>query len=327
MRSIDLDSLEIFRTVAMEGGVIRAAQQAEPRAVERHDAHQAAGAAPRPRAVPQAGPRPGAVARGRTAAVVCAAAVPPGRRGGERAAHGRARWACCASARSRARPAAGSRRSSRATTASIRASWSSWSPAPPARLLQRVAQFELEAAFVSEPFTPGGLSQHEGLRRGAGADHRRAACAPVRRAADLAGMTLMAFATGCSYRKRLEDWLGASALLPARTLELASYQAMIACVAAGTGFAVVPRSLLVSLKAAQRRAAARAAGPRAAQSHAPGLERHAVDGAGSACRNCFPGRLRTEGHRPLRRREAGRPGYVNAGHWRAHCAAADLRAR
>ena len=116
-------------------------------------------------------------------------------------------------------------------------------------LLQRVAQFQLEAAFVSEPFTPGGLSAmkvfDEELVLITGSGMR-----PVRRAADLAGMSMVAFATGCSYRKRLEDWLGASALLPARTLELASYQAMIACVAAGTGFAVVPRSLLVSLKAA-----------------------------------------------------------------------------
>jgi DNA-binding transcriptional LysR family regulator len=73
---------------------------------------------------------------------------------------------------------------------------------------------------------------------------------PIRRAADLACMSMVAFATGCSYRKRLEDWLGASELLPARILELASYQTMIACVAAGTGFAVVPRSLLESLKSA-----------------------------------------------------------------------------
>lgn len=116
-------------------------------------------------------------------------------------------------------------------------------------LLQRVSQFELEAAFVSQPFTPEGLStmkvfeEELVLITGRGVP-------PVRRAADLAGMSMVAFATGCSYRKRLEDWLGASSLLPARTLELASYQAMIACVAAGTGFAVVPRSLLVALKAA-----------------------------------------------------------------------------
>jgi DNA-binding transcriptional LysR family regulator len=116
-------------------------------------------------------------------------------------------------------------------------------------LLQRVAQFELEAAFVSEPFTQGRLSGlkifEEELVLITGRE-----VPGVRRAADLAGMSMVAFATGCSYRKRLEDWLGASALMPARTLELASYQAMIACVAAGTGFAVVPRSLLVSLKAA-----------------------------------------------------------------------------
>ena len=116
-------------------------------------------------------------------------------------------------------------------------------------LMRRVAQFEIEAAFVSEPFTPGGLSSmkvfEEELVLITGCD-----VPAVRRAADLAGMSMVAFANGCSYRKRLEDWLGGAELLPARILELASYQAMIACVAAGTGFAVVPRSLLVSLKAA-----------------------------------------------------------------------------
>lgn len=116
-------------------------------------------------------------------------------------------------------------------------------------LLQRVAQFELEAAFVSEPFTKGKLSSLKVFEEELVLITGREVPA-VRRAADLAGMSMVAFATGCSYRKRLEDWLGASALMPTRTLELASYQAMIACVAAGTGFAIVPRSLLMSLKAA-----------------------------------------------------------------------------
>jgi DNA-binding transcriptional LysR family regulator len=66
----------------------------------------------------------------------------------------------------------------------------------------------------------------------------------------LSGATLIAFANGCSYRKRMEEWLGTAGVMPARTLEFGSYQAMIACVAAGTGFALVPRSLLISLKAA-----------------------------------------------------------------------------
>jgi len=119
-----------------------------------------------------------------------------------------------------------------------------------AALLQRVANFELEAAFVSEPFTPGALESRkvfeEELVLITGKD-----VPAVRRAGDLAGRTLIAFAQGCSYRKRVEEWLGSSALQPARTLEFASYQAMIACVAAGTGFAIVPRSLLLALKATQ----------------------------------------------------------------------------
>ena len=115
-------------------------------------------------------------------------------------------------------------------------------------LIPRVGNFELEAAFVSEPFTATGLHAmkvfDEELVLITPKD-----IAPVRRASDLAGLTLIAFASGCSYRKRVEEWLGASAVMPARTLEFASYQAMIACVAAGTGFAVVPRSLLASLRA------------------------------------------------------------------------------
>ena len=116
-------------------------------------------------------------------------------------------------------------------------------------LVQRVSNFELEAAFISEPFSAPGLSTlkvfDEELVLITGKD-----VPGVRRAADLAGRTLIAFANGCSYRKRLEEWLGASAVMPARTMEFASYQAMIACVAAGTGFAVVPRSLLLALRSA-----------------------------------------------------------------------------
>jgi DNA-binding transcriptional LysR family regulator len=117
-------------------------------------------------------------------------------------------------------------------------------------LVQRVAHFDIEAAFVSEPFTPGVLSSMKVFEEELVLITARGVRG-VRRAVDLAGMSMVAFAAGCSYRKRLEDWLGAASLMPERTLELASYQAMIACVAAGTGFAIVPRSLLTSLKAAQ----------------------------------------------------------------------------
>jgi len=116
-------------------------------------------------------------------------------------------------------------------------------------LVQRVSNFEIEAAFISEPFTAPGLDAlkvfEEELVLITAKD-----MAEVTRPGDLGGSTLIAFANGCSYRKRLEDWLGTAGVMPARTLEFASYQAMIACVAAGTGFAMVPRSLLFALRAA-----------------------------------------------------------------------------
>ncbi|MES3002782.1 MAG: LysR substrate-binding domain-containing protein [Pseudomonadota bacterium] len=116
-------------------------------------------------------------------------------------------------------------------------------------LVQRVANFEIEAAFVSEPFTAPGLNKLKVFEEELVLITSKDA-APITRAAELSGSTLIAFANGCSYRKRLEEWLGGSGVMPARTLEFGSYQAMIACVAAGTGFALVPRSLLGALKSA-----------------------------------------------------------------------------
>lgn len=60
----------------------------------------------------------------------------------------------------------------------------------------------------------------------------------------MAPRTVIAFPAGCSYRRRLEDWLGTQSLAAPRVIEFASYHAIIACVAAGTGIAVVPRSVL-----------------------------------------------------------------------------------
>jgi DNA-binding transcriptional LysR family regulator len=116
-------------------------------------------------------------------------------------------------------------------------------------LVQRVTNFEIEAAFVSEPFTAPGLQTQKVFEEDLVLITAKDV-PEVTRAPQLAGATLIAFANGCSYRKRLEEWLGSAGVMPARTLEFGSYQAMIACVAAGTGFALVPRSLLLALRAA-----------------------------------------------------------------------------
>jgi len=115
-------------------------------------------------------------------------------------------------------------------------------------LVTRVVNFELEAAFVSEPFTAPGLQARCVFEERLVLVTSKA-IPNVSGPADLRSSTLIAFAQGCSYRKRIEEWLGSANVMPERTLEFASYQAMIACVAAGTGFAVVPKSVLEALRA------------------------------------------------------------------------------
>jgi len=115
-------------------------------------------------------------------------------------------------------------------------------------LITRVLNFEVEAAFVSEPFTAPNLEAHPVFEEQLVLVTSRAT-RKVSGPTDLGRSTLIAFSQGCSYRKRIEEWLGSANVMPERILEFASYQAMIACVAAGTGFAVVPKSVLEALRA------------------------------------------------------------------------------
>jgi DNA-binding transcriptional LysR family regulator len=70
----------------------------------------------------------------------------------------------------------------------------------------------------------------------------------VRRGRDVRADTLIVFPSGCAYRRRLQAWLGADGVVPEKVIELASYHAIVACVASGTGVAIVPRSVLDTIR-------------------------------------------------------------------------------
>jgi DNA-binding transcriptional LysR family regulator len=110
-------------------------------------------------------------------------------------------------------------------------------------LVDRVLRGEIEAAFVAEPFAEKNLeTQHaftEELVLITPKGHRR-----VTRPQDIDERVVLAFTTGCSYRRRLESWLGRSSIVAERIMEYGSYHAITACVAAGGGIAVVPKSVL-----------------------------------------------------------------------------------
>lgn len=117
-----------------------------------------------------------------------------------------------------------------------------------AALVTRVLSGDIEAAFVAEPFPGSGLETHHAFNeRLVLITPRDMANLETSRVLDHA--TLIVFAVGCSYRRRLDDWLGHMGVAPVRVMEFASYHAILACVAAGSGVAVVPRSVITALKA------------------------------------------------------------------------------
>lgn len=110
-------------------------------------------------------------------------------------------------------------------------------------LVDRVLREEIEAAFVAEPFPAQHLEmQHaftEELVLITPKGHARVASPR-----ELGERIVLGFTTGCSYRRRLEAWLGRSGIVAERVMEYGSYHAIIACVIAGSGVAVVPRAVL-----------------------------------------------------------------------------------
>lgn len=114
-------------------------------------------------------------------------------------------------------------------------------------LISRVHKGEIEGAFVSEPFNMAGFQTQEAFVEEL--ILITAKNTTIRNSRELAGQTIIAFAEGCSYRRILEKWLNECNVIPVRVLELASYHAITACVAAGTGIAIMPRSVLRAVNA------------------------------------------------------------------------------
>jgi DNA-binding transcriptional LysR family regulator len=115
-------------------------------------------------------------------------------------------------------------------------------------LVSRVLNYEVEAAFVAEPFTKTDLENRVVFEEELVLITSRGT-PRIKTPKDLKRSTVIAFTTGCSYRRILEDWLAMSSVVPDRVLELASYHAIIACVAAGSGLAIMPRSVLRAVHA------------------------------------------------------------------------------
>lgn len=110
-------------------------------------------------------------------------------------------------------------------------------------LLERLKLFDIDAAFVSEPFDIGNLNTvkvfEEKLVLISDTQSNT-----IDSPKTLENETIVAFVHGCSYRRCLIEWLAEARVSPKRFLELSSYHAIVACVAAGAGIAIIPESIL-----------------------------------------------------------------------------------
>ena len=58
-------------------------------------------------------------------------------------------------------------------------------------------------------------------------------------------ITILAFPLGCFYRNQLETWLHKSGFIPYRIMEFSTIETIIGCVSAGMGITFLPRSVLI----------------------------------------------------------------------------------
>jgi len=112
----------------------------------------------------------------------------------------------------------------------------------PQQLSAAVLAGTLDAALVAEPVADAPFEKvpiyDEELTIIAAADH------PPIGSRDPTPRTVIVFENGCPHRKRLEDWFARRGEMPERVIEMSSYHAMLGCVVVGMGISLVPRSVL-----------------------------------------------------------------------------------
>ncbi len=110
-------------------------------------------------------------------------------------------------------------------------------------LMDRLLNYDIEIAFTAEPVSFDWVSTQpvfeELLILVAPQSFP-----PLENTSEISGKTVVAFEAGCAYRRYLEQWLLEAGIVPGGIMAVSSYIAMLACVSAGTGYAVIPQSVL-----------------------------------------------------------------------------------
>jgi LysR family transcriptional regulator, cell division regulator len=108
---------------------------------------------------------------------------------------------------------------------------------PTEHLVQEVLAWRLDCAFVAGPVDHPDLA-------GRPAFEEELVLTSAPQAGPAARRVLLAFRRGCSYRAKAESWAREQGCVPLRVQEFGSLDAILGCVAAGMGVALLPRSVV-----------------------------------------------------------------------------------
>lgn len=124
---------------------------------------------------------------------------------------------------------------------------------PTEHLVDLVLRRELDGAFVSGPVVHAQLQAITVVEEELvlATSPRVSGVEDMRRDSRLAGKVI-AFRAGCSYRHRTEAFLAREGLVGLPRMEIGTLDGMVGCVAAGVGFAILPRAVVAEAAAAGR---------------------------------------------------------------------------
>ena len=110
-------------------------------------------------------------------------------------------------------------------------------------LMDRLQNYDIEIAFVAEPVSFDRVSTQSVFQEKL-ILVVPLSFPPLENTSEFSGKTVVAFEAGCAYRRYLDQWLLEAGIVPRSIMVVSSYLAILACVSAGTGYAVIPQSVL-----------------------------------------------------------------------------------
>lgn len=110
-------------------------------------------------------------------------------------------------------------------------------------LIHFVLKYELDGAFVAAPVDHAELDVTEvGVEELAFISGGQ--FPSIDQPEQLRNLTLLVFRVGCSYRRKLEDWLHLQGIIPAKIMEFGTLEGILGCIHAGLGVSLLPRSVV-----------------------------------------------------------------------------------